>query len=164
MQKNQLLQTTVLPSWHHPPRKGRGCAPPNGKETRPHIGRQAPHRARLARVPQKPAPFTRRSHPKTSIRQTGKTHHFSLQNRRGFSQKKGGPGSAGTTSSTLALLQPVFTALILPRPKVGALTQYKNFPGRTHYTLGQDGWEEVADYALTWAESHAGKRAAVSAS
>jgi hypothetical protein len=23
--------------------------------------------------------------------------------------------------------------------------------GRAHYTLGQDGWEEVADYALDWA-------------
>ena len=28
---------------------------------------------------------------------------------------------------------------------------YKEFPGRSHYTLGQDGWEEVADYALAWA-------------
>jgi len=48
--------------------------------------------------------------------------------------------------------------------KSSAVTQYKNFPGRTHYTLGQAGWEEVADYALTWAESNVGKRAAVSAS
>ena len=39
-----------------------------------------------------------------------------------------------------------------------AVTEYKSFPGRTHYTLGQDGWEEVADYALTWAETHAGRR------
>ena len=30
----------------------------------------------------------------------------------------------------------------------------KEYPGRTHYTVGQDGWEEVADYALGWAESH----------
>lgn len=35
-----------------------------------------------------------------------------------------------------------------------AVTEYKDFPGRTHYTLGQDGWEEVADYALNWAETH----------
>lgn len=42
-----------------------------------------------------------------------------------------------------------------------ALTQYKYFSGRTHYTLGQDGWEEVADYALTWAETHASSRLAV---
>jgi pimeloyl-ACP methyl ester carboxylesterase len=30
----------------------------------------------------------------------------------------------------------------------------KEFPGRTHYVVGQDGWEEIADYALAWAESH----------
>lgn len=39
-----------------------------------------------------------------------------------------------------------------------AATEYKEFPDRTHYTLGQNGWEEVADYALTWAEAHGGKR------
>jgi pimeloyl-ACP methyl ester carboxylesterase len=32
--------------------------------------------------------------------------------------------------------------------------EVKEFAGRTHYTVGQDGWEEVADYALTWAEQH----------
>jgi hypothetical protein len=35
------------------------------------------------------------------------------------------------------------------------------FPGRSHYTLGQEGWEEVADYALDWSLEHA---AAVAAS
>ena len=40
-----------------------------------------------------------------------------------------------------------------------AVTQYRNFPGRTHYTLGQDGWEEVADYALTWAENQTARAA-----
>jgi hypothetical protein len=29
-----------------------------------------------------------------------------------------------------------------------SVTDYKEYPGRSHYTLGQDGWEEVADYAL----------------
>jgi pimeloyl-ACP methyl ester carboxylesterase len=38
------------------------------------------------------------------------------------------------------------------------VTEYKEFPERSHYTLGQDGWEEVADYALEWAEEH-GKEA-----
>jgi alpha-beta hydrolase superfamily lysophospholipase len=32
-----------------------------------------------------------------------------------------------------------------------AVTDYKEFPGRSHFTLGQEGWEEVADYALDWA-------------
>jgi len=36
-----------------------------------------------------------------------------------------------------------------------AITDYKEFPGRSHYTLGQDGWEEVADYALDWAIANA---------
>jgi non-heme chloroperoxidase len=36
-----------------------------------------------------------------------------------------------------------------------AVVDYKEFPGRTHRIVSQDGWEEVADYALTWALSHA---------
>lgn len=39
--------------------------------------------------------------------------------------------------------------------KSEAVTAYKEFPGRSHYTLGQEGWEEVADYALDWAVSNA---------
>lgn len=35
-----------------------------------------------------------------------------------------------------------------------AITEYKEFEGRTHYTVGQDGWEEVADNALDWAVQH----------
>lgn len=40
-----------------------------------------------------------------------------------------------------------------------SLTEYKEFPGRTHFIAGQDGWQEVADYALTWAEDHTTVRA-----
>jgi len=36
-----------------------------------------------------------------------------------------------------------------------AVTDYHEFPGRSHYTVGQDRWEEVADYALEWAKEHA---------
>jgi pimeloyl-ACP methyl ester carboxylesterase len=39
--------------------------------------------------------------------------------------------------------------------KSKAITEFKEFPGRSHYTLGQPGWEEVADYALEWAVAHA---------
>jgi len=39
--------------------------------------------------------------------------------------------------------------------KSSAVTEYKEFPGRSHFTVGQDGWEEVADYALDWAVEHA---------
>jgi pimeloyl-ACP methyl ester carboxylesterase len=38
---------------------------------------------------------------------------------------------------------------------VKSVTDYKEFAGRSHYTVGQDGWEEVADYALEWAVEHA---------
>ena len=36
-----------------------------------------------------------------------------------------------------------------------AVTEFKVFEGRSHYTLGQEGWEEVADFALDWAVSAA---------
>ncbi|WP_221392971.1 alpha/beta hydrolase [Dyadobacter sp. NIV53] len=32
----------------------------------------------------------------------------------------------------------------------GSVTDYKKFEGKTHYVLGQPGWEEVADYILNW--------------
>jgi pimeloyl-ACP methyl ester carboxylesterase len=37
----------------------------------------------------------------------------------------------------------------------GATTDYHEYAGRSHYTVGQEGWEEVADYALEWAEANA---------
>jgi pimeloyl-ACP methyl ester carboxylesterase len=40
------------------------------------------------------------------------------------------------------------------------VTDYKEFEGRSHFTVGQDGWEEVADYALDWAVEHAKRQAA----
>ena len=43
--------------------------------------------------------------------------------------------------------------------KSAALTEYKEFAGRSHFTVGQDGWEEVADYALDWASEHAESQA-----
>jgi alpha-beta hydrolase superfamily lysophospholipase len=43
--------------------------------------------------------------------------------------------------------------------KSSAVTEFKEFPGRSHYMLGQAGWEEVADYALDWAvEAATGQR------
>ena len=35
--------------------------------------------------------------------------------------------------------------------KSQAITAYREFPGRSHFTLAQEGWEEVADFALDWA-------------
>lgn len=36
-----------------------------------------------------------------------------------------------------------------------AETDYREFPNRTHNTVGQKGWEEVADFAVQWANEHA---------
>jgi len=33
---------------------------------------------------------------------------------------------------------------------------YKEFAGRPHFTAGAPGWEEVADFALDWANRHTG--------
>ncbi len=34
------------------------------------------------------------------------------------------------------------------------VTDYHEFPGRPHFTIGVPGWEAVADYALAWAVGH----------
>lgn len=44
--------------------------------------------------------------------------------------------------------------------KSKAVTEFKEFPDRSHFTIGEPGWEEVADYALDWATSHAAAFAA----
>jgi pimeloyl-ACP methyl ester carboxylesterase len=36
-----------------------------------------------------------------------------------------------------------------------AVTELEEYPDRTHFTVGQDGWEEVADHALEWASERA---------
>ena len=38
--------------------------------------------------------------------------------------------------------------------KAPSATEHKEYPGRCHFP-GQDGWEEVADFALQWASEHA---------
>jgi alpha-beta hydrolase superfamily lysophospholipase len=35
-----------------------------------------------------------------------------------------------------------------------ARTELKEYPGRSHFTAGSPGWEEVADDVLAWAERH----------
>jgi non-heme chloroperoxidase len=39
--------------------------------------------------------------------------------------------------------------------KSGAVTEIEEYPERSHFTVGQDGWEAVADHALDWAVAHA---------
>ena len=47
--------------------------------------------------------------------------------------------------------------------KSNAVTDYKEFPTRSHFTAGEPGWEEVADFALSWATDHASREAKVTA-
>ena len=39
--------------------------------------------------------------------------------------------------------------------KSNTITEVKVFDGRAHLLPAQQGWEEVADYALEWAVAHA---------
>lgn len=36
-----------------------------------------------------------------------------------------------------------------------SITDFKEFPGRDHFVIGEKGWEEVADYSLAWLEKNA---------
>jgi hypothetical protein len=38
--------------------------------------------------------------------------------------------------------------------KSNTITEITEFPGRSHLMPAQQGWEEIADYALAWAEQH----------
>jgi pimeloyl-ACP methyl ester carboxylesterase len=44
--------------------------------------------------------------------------------------------------------------------KSDTITEVVEFEGRAHLMPAQEGWEEVADYALTWALQHAEEQAA----
>lgn len=35
-----------------------------------------------------------------------------------------------------------------------AITDYKEFPYRSHLIVAQEGWQEIAEYALSWAQSN----------
>jgi alpha-beta hydrolase superfamily lysophospholipase len=37
-----------------------------------------------------------------------------------------------------------------------SITDFKEFAGRTHFTIGQPGWEEVASTISTWLDEKAG--------
>jgi hypothetical protein len=39
--------------------------------------------------------------------------------------------------------------------KSDTVTEVKEYEGFAHFLPAQEGWEEVADYALEWAISHA---------
>jgi pimeloyl-ACP methyl ester carboxylesterase len=43
--------------------------------------------------------------------------------------------------------------------KSRAATEYREYPERSHFTVGEKGWEAVADHALEWATAKAADRA-----
>ena len=42
--------------------------------------------------------------------------------------------------------------------KSNTITEIKEYPGRAHLMPSEDGWQEIADYALDWAVEHAQSR------
>ncbi|MBI1187563.1 MAG: alpha/beta fold hydrolase [Alphaproteobacteria bacterium] len=47
-------------------------------------------------------------------------------------------------------------AMYKKQKRAASRTEYKLYPDRSHWTCGEPGWEEVADFALEWAAAHAG--------
>jgi pimeloyl-ACP methyl ester carboxylesterase len=47
--------------------------------------------------------------------------------------------------------------------KSNTITEVKEFSGRSHLLPAQNGWEEIADYALEWAVEHAALRSQLAA-
>jgi pimeloyl-ACP methyl ester carboxylesterase len=55
-------------------------------------------------------------------------------------------------------------AIFRKQSQAPSVTELKIFPDRSHWTCLDPGWEEVADYALDWAERHAiGSKSAAAA-
>ncbi len=36
--------------------------------------------------------------------------------------------------------------------KSAAVTEFREFPGRSHWIIAEPGWQEVADFAMEWLE------------
>lgn len=45
-------------------------------------------------------------------------------------------------------------AIFAKQKRAPSLTEYREFPDRSHWTMLDPGWEEVADAVLDWAERH----------
>lgn len=57
------------------------------------------------------------------------------------------------------VVPPAIGKAIVKKYSGPASVEYKEYAGRTHRLVSQTGWEEIADYALSWATSHAAVRA-----
>ena len=58
------------------------------------------------------------------------------------------------TGSIDHVVPPAIGEAIVAKYSGPATVDYREFAGRTHRIVSQDGWEEVADYALAWALDH----------
>jgi pimeloyl-ACP methyl ester carboxylesterase len=56
------------------------------------------------------------------------------------------------------LMPPVVQLSNAKHYKSNTITEVKEFSGRSHLMPAQNGWEEIADYALAWAVEHASRR------
>lgn len=53
-----------------------------------------------------------------------------------------------------AIFPPALTRKIAGRYKdSNSVVDYKEFPGRSHYICGENGWEEIADYIIEWVKN-----------
>jgi len=50
-----------------------------------------------------------------------------------------------------------FTRYQKQAARSGAVTAYKEFAGRTHWIIDETGWQEVASFALSWADAQLSK-------
>ena len=49
---------------------------------------------------------------------------------------------------------PLNRKILKLQSKASSATELKEYAGRPHFMAGLDGWEELADDALSWAEQH----------
>lgn len=53
-------------------------------------------------------------------------------------------------------------AIYQKQKRAASRTEFKLYPDRSHWTCAEPGWEEIADFALTWAEANARSGSATS--
>jgi pimeloyl-ACP methyl ester carboxylesterase len=59
------------------------------------------------------------------------------------------------------LMPPAVQRSNLKHYKSNTITEIREYDGKAHLLPAQDGWEEIADYALAWAVEHAGQHAPI---
>ena len=69
-----------------------------------------------------------------------------------------GRGSSSSAAAMDHVMPPSVNNSNAKHYKSNTITEYHEFPGRSHWTCGEPGWEEIADYGLDWAVEHAGAR------